>query len=211
MRSLKVQGKGRVYAEPDMVTLSFDVESKEKDYKKSVRNLNLRTEDLRKSMSASGLDKAELKTTSFSVRVDTKYEDGRHIFVGYIASHELEIDIPMDKDLLNKVLRQVAQGHSGAQIRLAFTVRDKDALRKKALTQAVQTARENAETLVAAAGVKLGKLEHIDYGWAEVHVYDRQASMLCERMAAGPAYDADIQPEDVAAVDNVTLVFEIME
>jgi uncharacterized protein YggE len=209
MGLMKVQGRGHVYVEPDMVTLSFDVESKAEDYGESVRDLNMRTGDLRGSMSASGLDKAELKTTAFSVRVETQYRDGRHIFAGYVASHRLQIELPMNKKMLNKVLRHVARGHSGAEIRLTFSVKDKDALRKKVLAQAVETARRNAETLAAAAGVTLGKLVEMDYGWAEVQIYNREASMLCESMAAGPGYDADIEPEDVAAVDNVTLVFEI--
>jgi uncharacterized protein YggE len=211
MRLLKVQGKGHVTTEPDMVTLSFDVESKERDYEESVRNLNMRAEDLRGSMSASGLDKARLKTTSFSVRVDTQYKDGQHLFVGYVASHRLQVEMPLDKSLLNKVLSHVAQGHSGAEIRLAFSVKDRDTLRKKVLTRAVHVAKGNAETLAKAAGVTLGKLVQIDYGWAEVRIYDREASMLCEGPEAMLAFDAEIEPEDVAAEDSVTLVFEITE
>jgi uncharacterized protein YggE len=105
----------------------------------------------------------------------------------------------------------VAQGHSGAEISLTFSVKDKDALRKRVLTQAVQAAKENAETLAKAAGVKLGKLIQMDYGWAEVRIYEREASMLCEMSAEPPQSQADIEPEDVTAEDNVTLVYEIAE
>lgn len=210
MRLLKVQGKGRVSVEPDMVTISFNVEVNEIDYGDCLRILNEQTEDLRGSMTASGLDAGILKTSAFNVRVDTDYHEGEHIFVGYSASHRMKIELPMDKDLLNKVLRQVAQGHSGAEIRLSFSVRDKDALRKSVLTNAVQTARENAETLASAAGLKLGKLMQMDYGWAEVRIYDREADMVCET-TAGPDFNVNIEPEDVSAEDNVTLVYEIAE
>jgi uncharacterized protein YggE len=207
---MKVQGKGRVSTEPDIVTLSFDVEVKVRDYEDCLRTLNVRAEDLRQSMIASGLDKAQLKTSAFTVSVETQYKDGQHVFAGYSASHRMQIELPVDRALLNKVLRHVAQGHSGAEIRLAFSVKDKDALRKRVLAQAVQTARENAETLASAAGLKLGKLMQMDYGWAEVRIYDREASMVCGAPAM-PAFDADIEPEDVGAEDNVTLVYEIAE
>jgi uncharacterized protein YggE len=69
MRVLKVQGKGRVSVEPDLVTLSFKVETKARDYAECLRNLNARAEDLRASMTAAGLNRAELKTSAFSVRV----------------------------------------------------------------------------------------------------------------------------------------------
>jgi uncharacterized protein YggE len=210
MGLLKVQGKGHVATEPDMVTLSFDVEVDVYDYGECLSTLNARAEDLRQSMSAAGLERAQLKTSAFNVRVNTQYKDGQHFFAGYSASHRMHIELPMDKELLNQVLRQIASGHSGAEVSLSFSVRDKDALRRKVLTQAVQTAKENAETLASAAGVKLGKLVQVDYGWAEVQIYHRELSMAC----AGPppsGFDADIEPEDVRAEDNVTLVYEIQE
>lgn len=210
MRMMKVQGKGHVTTEPDIVTLSFDVEVKLEDYEDCLRTLNARAEDLRQSMIASGLDKAQLKTNAFTVSVDNQYEDGQYFFVGYSASHRMKIELPVDKTLLNKVIRHVAQGHSGAEISLAFSVRDKDELRKRVLAQAVQTAKENAETLASAAGVKLGKLMQIDYGWAEVRIYDREDTMMCAPSAM-PDFDADIEPDDVRAEDNVTLVYEIAE
>ena len=131
MRILKVQGKGHVNIAPDMVTLSFDVEAKAKEYAESLRELNTRTEDLRGSMTASGLERAELKTSSFNVRVDSQYKNGLNIFVGYVASHTMRIELPLEKELLNKVLRCVAHGHSGAQVNLAFSVRDKASLRRQ--------------------------------------------------------------------------------
>lgn len=212
MRILKVQGKGHVSVEPDLVTLSFEVDTTAKDYAECLRKLNEQTEDLRASMTAAGLGRAELKTSAFSVRVDTKYKDGQHLFVGYCASHNMKIELPADKELLNKALRSVAKGHSGAEIRLTFSVKDKDGLRKRVLAEAVRVAKENAVALTAAAGVTLGKLQQIDYGWAEVRIYDREANLACE--SAPPMSsncDTDIEPEDVAAEDSVTLVYEMAE
>lgn len=212
MRVLKVQGKARVNVEPDIVTISFEVEAKARGYADCIRKLNTRTEELRGNVVATGLALADLKTTSFSIRVDTRYEDGQHHFVGYRASHNLHIELPVDKELLNRVLRQIAQGHSGTEIRLAFSVKDKDGLRKRVLAEAVRTAKENAAALAAAAGITLGTLQQIDYGWAEVRIYDCEASMVGEAPPPCPPhdyYEADIDPEDVGAEDSVTLVYEI--
>jgi uncharacterized protein YggE len=209
MRLLKVQGKGQVTAEPDMVTVSFDVEVKVRDYEECLRTLNTRADDLRQSMATSGLNRAQLKTTAFNVQVESQYKDGKHVFAGYRASHRMQIELPMDKNALNEVLRHVAKGHSGAKISLAFSVRDKDALRKKVLVQAVQAAKENAATLASAAGVTLGKLMQMDYVWSEVRIYD--PGECIEFGAAIHESEADIEPEDVRAEDNVTLVYEIQE
>ena len=83
MRVLKVQGKGQVSVEPDMVTLSFDVENTDCDYAECLQGLNRRTEDLRRNMKASGLLNAKLKTSSYNIRVETKYDNKRNpIFKG---------------------------------------------------------------------------------------------------------------------------------
>ena len=172
MRTLKVQGKGHISVEPDRVILSFDVEVMLPDYGECLQALNARAGNLKQSMVSAGLDKTHLKTSAFNVRVKTQYQDGQHIFAGYAASHNMRIELPLDKTLLNEVLKSVAQGHSGAEIRLSFSIKDADLLRKRVLAQAVQVARENAETLAAAAGVKLGQLVQMDYGWAEVRIQE---------------------------------------
>ncbi|MCX6875326.1 MAG: SIMPL domain-containing protein [Verrucomicrobia bacterium] len=211
MRLLKVQGKGRVSVEPDLVTLSFEVETKAGDYAECLQNLNARAEDLRASMTAAGLDRADLKTSDFSVRVDTQYKDGRHMFVGYRASHNMRIELPVDKELLNRTLRHIARGHSGAEISLVFSVKDSDALRQRVLMEAVRIAKSNAEVLASAAGMSLGKLQQIDYGWVEVRIHNREAGMVCNGPGLVADCDVDIEPEDVTAEDNVTLVYEISD
>jgi uncharacterized protein YggE len=211
MRVLKVQGKGRISVEPDLVTLSFDVATSAKEYAVCLCDLNVRAEDLRVSMAAAGLDRTELKTSDFSVRVETQFKGGQHLFIGYRASHNMRIDLPMDKELLNKTLRQIAQGHSGAEVKLAFSVKDKDGLRNRVLKEAVRTAKNNAENLASAAGISLGKLQQVDYGWAEVRIYGGEANMICECPKQMATYEADIEPDDVAGEDSVTLIYEILD
>ena len=211
MKLMKVQGKGRLAVEPDIVTMSFDVETKSHDYAETLRKLNTRTEDLRTSMKTAGIDRTELKTTNFNVSIDTQYKGGEHIFAGYSASHCLQIELPVDKELMNRILRHIAKGHSGAKIKISFSVKDKETLRKRVLAEAVRVAKTNASALAEAAGVTLGKIHQIDYGWAEIHIYDREASMVCQPALESPDYDADIEPEDVVSEDNVTLVYEIQE
>ena len=211
MRVIKVQGRGRVAVQPDTVIITFDVEVRAQEYKDCLNNLNQRTTALRSEIEAAGRAGSELKTSNFSLRVNTKYTQGRHVFDGYAGSHTLHIKFPADKEVLNQVLREIARGHSGAEIRLTFTVQDKEAVKQAALVEAVKTAQKNAQTLAEAAGLKLGQIQQIDYGWAEIRVYDRAMDMVCPEPAAPMEYKPDIEPEEVAAEDNVTLVYEIME
>ena len=210
MGVLKAQGKGTVFAEPDIVTLSFEVAAKDWEYAESVQELNKRTDALRSSVESVGHDRTELKTTSFSVRTATRYDDGHSVFDGYEASHCLRIQLPLDKELLNNILHSIATGGSETEMRISFSVKDRESLKRQAIEEAVSVAKKNAEVLAKASGVKLGKIEQIEYGWSEVHIYDRQVDAMC---AASPPdqYDVDVEPEDVSAEDNVTLVYELTD
>ena len=95
-----------------------------------------------------------------------------HQFHAVLARHG-EIYLPPSlRPVAVDFCASMAQGEEGAKISLAFSVRDKDALRKEVLTRAVEVAKENAATLASAAGVTLGKLMQMDYGWSEVRISD---------------------------------------
>jgi len=181
MRLLKVRGVGRAEAIPDLIILSFGIESKEEDYLKCIRELDLQTDALRASLTKSGIDKTELKTTDFDVRIKTMYNEitKRHIFDSYFASQKLNLEFPNDKKLLNKIIFNIAHSNSGAEISLNFTVKDKERLIRKAMALAVHEAKENAVTLAKAAGVSLGKLHQIDYGWEEVRFSNNELNFIC--------------------------------
>ncbi len=210
MRTMKVQGKGTVATEPDITVLTFGISARKLDYSECMQDLNTQTDDLRARITEAGIERTELKTTSFDVRLNSHVSEGRHIFSGYEASHGLRIELPVDKDLLNRVLRLVAVGSSGFEIGIAFSVRDKEALRQSVLTEAVRTAKANAATLARASGITLGKLQQIDYGWTEVRFYDNIMTVPGGVDAcSAPGADVDIDPEDIRASDIVTLVYEI--
>jgi uncharacterized protein YggE len=211
MRIIKVTGRGKATAEPDIVILSLRIETKAKEYAACLSELNHRTDDLRASITASGIERTELKTENFNVFYDAQFKDGKQKFIGYRASHNLSIEIPLDKDLLNQILGLIAEGHSEAQVNLSFSVKDKDGLHKRTLTDAVQTAKANAETLAIAAGETLGKLQEIDYGGIEINFFNRAADVVCNEEIFSMKLNADIDPKDIIAESNVTLVYELNE
>ena len=116
MRTIKVQGKGNVNAEPDQVTLSFSIDVLVPDYAGCLNALNDQVDELRQNLNSVGVDQAELKTADFGVSTETRWNKKReeYVFEGYSASHRLRISLPLEKELLNKVLHQVTEGYSGA-------------------------------------------------------------------------------------------------
>ena len=211
-RTLTVRGRGTASADPDLTVISFGVVGRDPSYSSSVEELNGRVEALREDLEAAGVERARLKTTSFDVHDDRRYDrdTGKHVFLGYEASHRLRLELPFDKELLNGVLARVAQSASEAAVTISFDVSDVESLRRGAMRAAVADAREGARVLAEASGATLGEILSIDYSYVEI----RARRLSYEFANTGAMYEAsapapDVEPEALDAEEGVTVVWEI--
>jgi len=209
MRTIKVQGNGEASLPADTVRFTFQIQSERTIYGDCVEELNNRVDLLRADLAKCGIERNEVKTSGFNVTINQKYENGRYHFIGYKAWHGLFLEIPFSQTALNTALNTIASGNSNSSVSIAFSCNDKELLKKMVLEDAVHKARRNAEIMAAAAGVALGELLTMDYGWNEVRFYSGETDMVCceaeEAFSPGP----DIEPDDIKAGDRVTLVYEI--
>ena len=203
---LRVQGKGTVSAEPDEVVLSFYIGRQSPDYTATINSLNEHVEILRSDLEKVNIPRRNLKTTNFAVGTTTRRDKGRDVFDGYLARHNLKLSLPLDQEQLNQVLKIVAQSASEARFQISFGVKDEAPMRKRLLESAVANAKENAQVLSTAAGVKLGQILSIEYGAVEVHI----DSAMRYEMGAAELAAPDFTPEDVSAEDSVTMVWQIV-
>ncbi|MGE5581863.1 MAG: SIMPL domain-containing protein [Bacillota bacterium] len=206
-RTVRVQGRAVVAAEPDLAILNFELEARDYDYERSSLELNRRVELLRGELEKAGVERKALKTTNFKIDTDYEWQNSKRIFKGYKASHDLILELPFEREVLNRVVRTVAESASEAEMRISFGVKDEEKLRRTALAKSVAVARRNAEVLAEAAGVSLGEIIDIEYGWTEVRLrssFQLNADMVCEA-ASGP----DFEPTEVEAEESVSVVWEI--
>ncbi len=211
-RTLTVTGRGTASADADLVILRFSVAGRDPSYAASVEELNRRVEALRADLEASGVERDRLRSTDFNIRPDTRYDRERdeEIFLAYVASHRLRLELPFDRDVLNGVLTRVARSASEAAVSVSFEVSDGEALRRAAMRAAVGDALESARVLADAAGATLGEMVRIDYSHVEVRTR-RLAYELAEPMpalaASMPA--PDVHPQALDAEEGVTLMWEV--
>jgi uncharacterized protein len=214
MRKFNVGGFAKVSVEPDTVVISFNLLEMRKEYKDCIEALNRRTASLRSDFEAVGCRSNALKTIDIKIGQKTHYDEKKksHTLSGYLGSHKLYLEFPLDKDLLNEVLKRIPQGPSQANLQILFTVGDKEPLKQAALAEAVKSAKRNAQFIAEAAGITLGKIMKIDYGWTEVTVYDWRFSDIDYR--EGLQDDSkyfNIEPKGVSVSDRVNLVYEIID
>lgn len=217
-KQIRVTGKAKISATPDMTRLTMELTAVKPSYDKAVKKSTEDMAELRECFKKLGFGEKALKTLSFNI--DTKYESYRdkndnwkRRFEGYEYSHNLKIEFPSDNKLLGKCLYALAKLSCTPQFRISFFVKDVDAVKNELLGKAVTDSKIKAEVLAKAAEVKLGDILSIDYSWGHIELYTEPIDKLCckeEAYLASPdSYDIDIEADDINVTDTVTVVWEI--
>ena len=213
-RTLRVTGSGMIRLKPDTVRITMTLEGTETVYAEALRRSANDTETLKSAIGAIGFSREELKTLNFNVQTEYEgyQEDGvyRQRLIGYRFRHELKIEFPWENERLGAVLNAITETALAPEIRITYTVKDREAAKNALIGMAVADAKAKAEALTSAAGVKLTGIRHISYAIGEnefaVHpvLYPGAARKMCADNAA-----PEIVPEEITAEDTVTIVWEI--
>jgi uncharacterized protein YggE len=215
-REIVVKGIGKVSTSPDLLVIDLDLEVVEYEYDKAMFAASKHLGALRSAIVAAGHDKKSLKTTQFNV--NTKYDQYRdkndnwkQKFIGYSCTHGLRLEFDLDMNKLGVTLRAIADCAVMPKFSIKFSVKDPNAVSEKLLQSAIEKAKQKADVLSTAAGVKLGAIKRIDYNWSEYHLYSQTDYCLMEGStvyAGSPkALAMDIEPEDIDVSDSVTVIW----
>lgn len=220
MKSIRVTGKGLIKVHPDMTRILITLEGQYPDYEKTLKRSSKDTEELKDLLVPFGFERSDLKTLSFGV--ETEYESYKEKgtykqrFIGYRYTHRMKVEYESDNQRLGKILYALAVCPLDPEFRLAYTVKDPEAVKNELLGKAVRDAVAKAGVLSSAAGVKLGDIQSMDYSWGEIDFEFRPMQDLsvgcldaCDALKEN-SLDLDIEPDDIEVQDTVTVIWEIV-
>lgn len=213
MRKIIITGKGKLSVTPDIAIISFPLEFEAYEYGAAVYGINNMVEGLRNCIQECGIDRKELKTRSFSVNSYTKEEKitKEYIFAGFRASHSMKLEIPLDTKLISKIVMGITKLDKDIEFRLGFGVKDSDACFDELLRNAIVNAKEKAEVIADASGVKLMEIMKVDYSFADIYLHSDTDMYLdtYENKCYSDHVLEEITPEDIDVKDNVTVTWRI--
>ena len=218
-RTITVRGTGTVSAKPDRIELTLNLSTLDPDYAKAAEESGRKLSAITDTVESAGFPKDELKTTNFNVMTeyrgvrDPETGEYRQEFAGYRIAHGLLLSFPLSIDKLAELLGGISECGAEPEMNIRFTLEDPEAFRKAALESAAANAREKAEILCAASGVKLGTLLSIQYDWNEVRFasetsFDTANGAGAPRLAKA-AFAESVTPRDITLSDNAGFVWEI--
>ena len=159
---LEISGEGEVHVAPDMAILSLTVLREAETARDALSASNSAMHEVLRAMKDAGIAERDLQTTAVSLRPryhhpgkDNTLKEPK--IIGYSASNSLTVRV-RDLKTVGAVLdKSVTLGvNQGGNLR--FVNDDTTAAMKEARRRAVADALARAQTLAAAAGIKLGRV-----------------------------------------------------
>ena len=163
-------------------------------YAKAVATADALSDGAVSELKAAGI--ANVRAAGVNVSI---MRDGKKI-TGYRAARKFTVEFEYDKDTLVKALDVL--GKSKCEWRVSFSLKNTD-MKQKLIARAVTEAKQAAEAIAKAAGVKLGSLAKAEYAsGGGGHVLMRAAVY-----SANASNDAE--PEEITLSETVTCAWEI--
>ncbi len=219
-RRITVIGRAKVTAPADITIVRTSVSGKEDTYEKAVSKMTETTVKLKDAIEAAGLSRDKLKTSSLSVRQayrkkkigEDRYDNDKFEDVpdGYEYSQNVSFEFENSNEILSECLTNINNLEITPKIQFDFRTKDPEAFKLIALAEASKNARDQAETIVTALGAKLGKIVSI----SKDRVYSRYddeedcGDIGSVKMCAN-SLSVDVDPEDIATEQTVTVIWEI--
>lgn len=213
---ITVGGTGVVKAQPDRIAMRFEVATLDGDMAAGMAKLVQNNAAISVALGEVGVEPSEIKVSQISLNPQYKYSSssGRSL-EGYRQSCNFTIDIPLDMLRMQKIYRAIVATKCGEEINLSFYIKNEKPYRTEAKKRAVADARESAETLAAAAGVSLGKVEEISYNAGSIQPLRRNV-MLAKAVgfAADEANGLGLVSNDlndITLTESVVITWQIKE
>jgi len=217
-----VQGTGTVKAEPDQAEISFTVTKTAKTLQDAQTQANTATNAMVSAVKKLGVDKKDIKTSNYSsypnypqnqilqpnTFMQVKPETPQAI-ESYTVTENITISIS-DQEKVNTVIDAVTKEGAENISGPSFTFSDtkQKSLQAEARDKAIADAKEKAQSLAKASGIRLGKLTSVQEG--NTGYPGIRPMMLDAKTADGTVSSAptEINPGQNEVSDNVTLSYE---
>jgi uncharacterized protein len=198
-------GQATVTARPDRAFVTIAAESRSRNSADAQKqNATAMTAVLQKIEQA-GVPKEAVRTIGYELHPEFDYVNGRQTFRTYLARNTVEVRLD-DIDRVGVVIDAAAAGGATTITGIRFDVRDRAALERDALRQAVADARARAEAAAAGAGATIDRIVRIEEGGAlePPRPMMRMAAQAAERDVSTP-----VEPSTIEIRARVTLTVSI--
>lgn len=210
-RYLTVNGQGKIYIVPDIALASFGITEEGTDVPALVAKSNKSMNAIISQIKGLGVDEKDIQTTQYSLtpRYEYPFKTGERVFAGYDMTQTISVKI-RNFEKIGDIFNIATTNGANVVNDLYFTVDNPEKAQADARTKAIEQAKEKAQAIAKAAGLKLGKVVSVSDGYYQAYygnTYDKALGAGEAMSSSVPA--PDIQPGQQEVNMTVTVTYKM--
>lgn len=186
--TLSVDGQGTGTAAPDMATVTIGVTTQGKDAAKAQNDNAWVSNQIQAAVRGLGIAEKDIQTRNYSFYPNYSTDkDHRNEVTGYTVNNSV-IVVVRDIKLTGKVIDAALNNGANEINSLDFSASDTKAVRKVALLNAVQDARDKADIIAKGLGKRIVGIQNVSEstGYIETRRFGGNMLMAVAKDAATP-------------------------
>lgn len=182
---IAVSGIGETRVTPDRAIINIGVYSRATTAAAAARDNARKQQAIIDTLRTLGVPREQIATTQFNVSPEMRHipQTGRNEITGYSVNNTVRVEIRQLDQVAAAIDASLAKGANQINS-LDFTVSNADEPRRRALAQAIERARADAEAMARAAGGSLGSLLELSTGYTPVPIARRDMMMTARAAQA---------------------------
>ena len=204
--TITVQGIGSVKVDSDRAGISLGVREASTELMTAQSIVNERISAIVEVLKGMGLSEEDISTNGIGIYPNYNYDDGETI-IGYTAYNNIYLTVT-DVNNTGAYIDAAFTAGANSLDYVEFSANETEEADAKALALAVESAREKAQIIADAAGVKLGDIVEIhdnsDMSYGGNGLYVKNAV----EEAAGSGTDVMASKQTITATVSITFAFE---
>ena len=207
IRTVSVNGTGKVIVTPDMATINVGVVTEGQDAEEATSQNNQHIAEITEVLTGMGVAEADIKTSNFSVYPMQNFDrEGEPAAVIYRVENNVRV-VVREIDQLGSILDAVVGAGANSIYGVEFDLSDRESAFSQAIDAAMQNAEDRAGLLAQSAGAELGELQSVEtyLGGGGVPMYAESAAMG----AFDGAAEVPVSPGEMEIQVEVNVVYAI--
>jgi uncharacterized protein len=203
---LVVVGEGSATGTPDQCVLHAALNVVADTAEEAIDRLAVLATGVLDSLQQNGVDEGDVRTTN--LRVQDFFDQAQQRVTARFGSYQLEV-VVRDRERLGELVALLsAVASESFQLQaLQLRIGEPETLRREARNRAMDDARNKAQQLADAAGVRLGRIALIQQGTEPGPV--PQAFATAAWVGPGATPPVPVQPGSLSIAERLTLTYEI--
>jgi uncharacterized protein YggE len=204
--SIVTRGQAILNARPDRAFVTIAAESRSKNSAEAQKQNAVAMNAVLQKIEQAGVPKDAIRTLGYELQPEYDYVNGRQTFRTYVARNTVEVRLD-DIDRVGVVIDAAGAGGATTISGIRFDVRNRAALERDALQQAVADARARADAAAKGAGATIDRIVRIEEEGMQIE--PPRPMMRMQAMAGSADQMTPVEPSTIEIRAAVTLTVSI--